>query len=95
MPELIEQLDAAVNLARTQATEFLNLAAATFDESEAARLLGRAEALRDLATEACSLTIRTPTARRRALTLLLLNTTAAAGALDESQAQERALKIAN
>lgn len=94
MPPFIEQLDQAVNLARTQAQEFRNLAAATFDESEAARLEGRAEALRDLATKACSLSIRTPEARRRALTLLLLNTTAAAGAL-ESQTEESPLQIAN
>lgn len=95
MPALTDQLDQAVNLARTQAQEFRNLAAAEDDEFEAARLLGRAEALCDLATAACSLSIRTTAARRRALTLLLINTSAAAGALEERPSQERPLQIAN
>ena len=92
MPPLTDQLDQSVNLARTQAQEFRNLAAAEDDEFDAARLLGRAEALCELATEACSLSIRAITARRQALTLLLIETSVRV--LDESQTHERPPKIA-
>ena len=85
MPPLAEQIDEAVNLARIQAQEFINLAAFTSDEPEAARLIGRAEALRDLATEAAS--FATPTARRRALLLLRIRIPAEARALDERHRQ--------
>lgn len=95
MPPLMDQIDQAVNLARLQAQQFRNRAAATDDQKEAARFIGRAEALCDLATEACSFNIRTAAARRQALTLLLLLIDTMARALDESQTQERPLQIAN
>lgn len=86
MPTLIDQLDEAVNLARLQAQDFRNLAAAAGDDLEAARLVARAEALCELATKAAS--FGTPTARRRTLTLLLLNIQAAAGALEDRQSEQ-------
>lgn len=84
MPTLIEQIDQAANLARLQAQEFRNLAAAEGSPFEARQLRGRAEALCNAATDLCSLSM-TAYHRRRALTKLLLYTADAAGALDELQ----------
>ena len=93
-PQLTDQIDQAANLARIQAKEFIKLAAAADDQHEAARLLGRAEALCNAVTDLCSLSMTDQT-RRRALSRLLLHTTSAAGALDESQTQERSMQPAN
>ena len=87
MPTLIEQIDLAANLARLQAQQFLNLASATNDQPKADHILRWVEPLRNAATELCSLSM-TNYCRRRALSKLLLQTSAAAEVLDE-------LKIAN
>ena len=87
MPTLIDQIDQAANLARLQAQEFRNLAAATDDQHKADHILRWVEPLRNAATTLCSLSM-TNYCRRRALTQLLLQTSAAAEVLDE-------LKIAN
>ena len=87
MPPLMDQLDQAVNLARRQAQEFRNLAAATDDQPKADHILRWVEPLRNAATALCSLSM-TNYCRRRALTKLLLQTDAAAEVLDE-------MKIAN
>ena len=87
MLPLIEQIDHAANLARLQAQEFRNLAAATDDQPKADHILRWVEPLRNAATELCSLSM-TNYCRRRALSKLLLQTSAAAEVLDE-------MKIAN
>ena len=89
MPPLIDQIDHATNLARLQAQEFRNLAAATDDQPKADHILRWVEPLRNAATELCSLSMTGQT-RRKALTKLLLQTKAAAGVLDELQAEPTA-----
>ena len=94
MTLLTDQIDKAANLAHLQAQSFRELAITEGDKYQAARLLGRAEALCNAVTDLCSLSL-TDRAQRRALAKLLIHTSAAAGALDERPAQERPLKIAN
>ena len=84
MPTLIEQIDAAANLARWQAQEFRNLAAAEDDEPKGKHILSWVAPLCNTATELCSLSM-THATRRRALAKLLLQTDAAAEVLDELQ----------
>ena len=97
MNYLAEQIDKAVNRARIQAQEYRNDAAFEPDELKAHRLLGAAEALCDRADEAVAALIneRNDQTRRKLLTLLMINTSAAAGALDERPDQEIPMKIAN
>ena len=87
MPTLIEQIDLAANLARLQAQEFRNLAAATDDKPKADHILRWVTPLRNAATELGSLSMTGQT-RRRALTKLLLQTDAAAEVLDELQTKK-------
>ena len=89
MPPLMDQLDHAANLARLQAQEFRNLAAATDDDQEAIQLLRWVTPLRNAATTLCSLSMTGKT-RRKALTKLLLQTDAAAEVLNELQVETTA-----
>ncbi len=96
MNYLAEQIDQAINTARLQAQEYRNDAAIEVDPLRVQRLLGVAEVLCDLANNAAAVPMndRNDQTRRKLLTLLMIHTSAAAGALEERPAQERAMKIA-
>ena len=97
MNYLVDQIDQMINTARIQAQEYRSDAAYEPDPLRAQRLLGVAEALCGLANEAAAAPSNehNEQTRRKLLTKLMIHTSAAAGALDERPAQERAMKIAN